>query len=72
MWFSNGLQGKAEMVDKSLKYLELHLKHRQRPLTVAITTYALALAGSSRAQHFNTKLMNMSLNTPDGELLKGR
>lgn len=49
---------RTEMIDKAARYLEHRLEERQRPLTAAITAYALALAGSEWSREFNMKLMD--------------
>lgn len=54
------------MVDSAVRYLEHHLEKRYRPLTTAVTAYALALAGSPKAKDFNNKLLDMALTTPQG------
>nr|KAG5700006.1 hypothetical protein BaRGS_001825 [Batillaria attramentaria] len=56
----------SDMIDKAVRYLEHRLEDTQRPLATAITSYALALAGSVWAKEFNIKLMDMALTTPDG------
>ena len=55
------------MIDKAVRYLEHRLEEKQRPLTAAITAYALALAGSEWAREFNMKLMDQVLTTPQGK-----
>jgi hypothetical protein len=60
------LQDRVEMIDKAQSYLESHLEEKQRPLTAAITAYALALAGSEWSREFNMKLMDQSITMPQG------
>ena len=64
---TDGLQDKEGMIDKAVRYLEHRLEEKQRPLTAAITAYALALAGSEWSREFNMKLMDHVLTTPQGE-----
>ncbi|PVD21662.1 hypothetical protein C0Q70_17461 [Pomacea canaliculata] len=59
-------QVRSPMVDSAVRYLEHHLEKRYRPLTTAVTAYALALAGSPKAKDFNNKLLDMTLTTPQG------
>lgn len=62
-----GFQDRGDMIDKAVRYLEHRLEEKQRPLTAAITAYALALAGSEWSREFNMKLMDHALTTPQGE-----
>ena len=54
------------MIDKAVAYLENHLEDKKRPLTAAITAYALALAGSEWTREFNMKLMDLVRTSPQG------
>ncbi|KAL8600817.1 hypothetical protein ACOMHN_056475 [Nucella lapillus] len=59
-------EARTEMIDKAARYLEHRLEENQRPLTAAITAYALALAGSEWSREFNMKLMDHVKTDPQG------
>ena len=59
-------QDRVDMIDKAVRYLEHRLEEKQRPLTAAITAYALALAGSEWSREFNMKLMDHALTDQQG------
>nr|AVP12644.1 complement C3-like protein 1 [Littorina littorea] len=59
-------QDRGDMIARAMQYLEHRLEVKQRPLTAAITAYALALAGSEWSREFNMKLMDQVLSTPQG------
>ncbi|KAL5005778.1 hypothetical protein ScPMuIL_016936 [Solemya velum] len=54
------LSGTAEKIQLSISYLENQLQNMDRPLSVAITAYALALADSPRKMKVNDKLRSLA------------
>ncbi|KAL5005777.1 hypothetical protein ScPMuIL_016935 [Solemya velum] len=52
--------GTAEKIQLSISYLENQLQNMDRPLSVAITAYALALADSPRKMEANDKLRSLA------------